>query len=84
MPLQQSLIAVDSSFRDKLLFPCPTDFRVYFPTPLTDMYKVEFVNACLSNISFNVTEVNQSFGWEEQSMGSISAYTVKVPTGHYS
>lgn len=83
MDVQECLITVDSSFRDKAVFPNASDFRVYFPVPLTDVYKVELVSACLPNVSFNVTEDNHSFSWEEESSGNTNVLTAKVPTGHY-
>lgn len=83
MEVQERLLVIDSTFRDRALFPSASDFRVYFPVPLTDVYKVELVDACLPNVSYNVTELNQVISWQEQVSGSTTSLSVKVPTGHY-
>jgi hypothetical protein len=83
MDLEETFIAVDSVYRDRTLYPDSGSFRVQFTTPLTDIYKIEIVSCCIPNVSYNVTEINQLFGWEEETSGVSSGCSFRIPTGHY-
>lgn len=78
------VIEVDSSQKNRAIFPNSNDFAVYFRNPLTNIVRVDLAFAEVPNISFNVNSSNQAFALEEL-IGSSAPHTVyfNLQEGHY-
>lgn len=83
LDLQEAVICVDSSLRDKVIYPTSAHFRVYLRTPLTNVVSCELLSAEFPNVQYSLTARRNGFFFSETVGGEDRVAYFVLPTGNY-
>lgn len=83
LDLQETVICVDSSLRDPVIYPSSANFKVYLRTPLTNVVSCDLLSAEFPNVQYAVTSRNNGFAFAETVGGEDRVGYFVLPTGSY-